>query len=158
MIQDYNSRNSRNHRKIKENPTFSWFKEYLDKETSEENIKKVVETCDQDNKSLLFYACYYNYQNLVLYLLKKGAKCFLESKQNQNLFHICCFYGHSECISYIWNFHLIKKKIKLYFKYRELVRQFKITKLEYSNLNQLKNNQKKLLNYSQFQIEILNLL
>ena len=43
---------------------------------SPKEIKNAVQACDESGKTLLHYAGYYNYVNLVLYLLNKGADPF----------------------------------------------------------------------------------
>lgn len=55
---------------------------------------------------------YYNYQNIILYLMQKGADPFITDQKGRNCFHILGFKGLTECIVIIFNYlrHVIRKK------------------------------------------------
>ncbi|CAD8044189.1 unnamed protein product [Paramecium primaurelia] len=70
--------------------------------SSVDNVKQVVNSKDQEGKTALFYACYFNFQNIVMFLLMKGADPFIISTSGYNVFYICAYRGHIECLQIIY--------------------------------------------------------
>jgi len=70
----------------------------------------------------LTFLSYYNYQNIILYLLTKGADPFIVDNKGRNCFHILGFKGLSDCINIILNYqrHIIRKQaLALLKKYKK---------------------------------------
>lgn len=69
-----------------------------------DEVAKLVNTIDEEGKPPLQYAAYYNYKNLVLYLLTKGANWLAVNRNGKNIFHIACYMGHVDLISLVVNY------------------------------------------------------
>ncbi len=69
---------------------------------------------------------YYNYRNLVLYLLSKGADPYQIDHEGKSPYHIVSYYGRYECASLIINYekHILRRDLKFYLK--ELMHEYKI--------------------------------
>lgn len=74
----------------------------------------LVNQKDGDNRTALFYAVYYNYENLVLYLLTKGADPYLIDGENQNIFHVIMQYGRFKCLQLIMNYERHELRVELF--------------------------------------------
>lgn len=59
-----------------------------------DNISKCISALDDEGKTPIHYTAYYNYKNLALYFLMKGANPFLASREGKTIFHVGCFMGH----------------------------------------------------------------
>jgi ankyrin repeat protein len=116
---------------------------------SPEKIMHYIKTEDETGKTLIFYAAYYNYQNLVLYLLGKGADPLKVDDNGVSIFHICAYRGYQEVINLVLNYqrHTLRRK---YFQViKDLKKQFKIKKSDVNkgvlvspdaHLDHVKNN------------------
>ncbi|EAS06627.2 ankyrin domain protein (macronuclear) [Tetrahymena thermophila SB210] len=96
----------------------------LEKNGQTIEITRICNSMDAEGKTPLFYACYYNFQNLVMYLLMKGADPYITAQNGQNVFHLCCFMGHTECIALILNFERHKDRIKLFQDLKQEMKQY----------------------------------
>ena len=81
-------------------------------------------------KKILFLNSYYNYKNLVLYLLKKGCDPYKSDKQGQNIFHLVCFYGRFDCLSLILNYERHLERVKLTILVKELMKEYKFKRTD----------------------------
>ncbi|CAD8132274.1 unnamed protein product [Paramecium pentaurelia] len=88
------------------------------------NVEEIINSKDSEGKTPLFYACYYNFKNIVMYLLVKGADPFLTSKSGFNVFHVCAQRGHFECLQILFQMFRHRQNI---LKWEEL----KITMKKY---------------------------
>jgi hypothetical protein len=74
-------------------------------------LLRVIFFPSKPSEDLPDFPSYYNYQNIVLYLLTRGADPFIADNKDRNCFHILGFKGLTECIILILNFlrHKIRK-------------------------------------------------
>ncbi|EGR33877.1 hypothetical protein IMG5_033560 [Ichthyophthirius multifiliis] len=98
--------------------------QHLQKINQESEIIRLVNSMDMEGKTPLFYACYYNFQNLIVYLLTKGSDPFIITSSGQNLFHLCCYLGHSECISLVLNYCKHIDRLKLFQNIKQEMKQY----------------------------------
>ena len=71
---------------------------------NDEDIYKLVNIEDNLGRSPIFYAAYFDYRNLVLYLQIKGADPTLFDVEGNSVFHLCCDLGHYQSLLMIMNF------------------------------------------------------
>ncbi|CAD8136125.1 unnamed protein product [Paramecium octaurelia] len=81
------------------------------------NTEEIINSKDLEGKTPLFYACYYNFKNIVMYLLMKGADPLLTSKSGFNVYHVCAQRGNLECLQILCN--MFRHKLNM-IKWEEL--------------------------------------
>ena len=77
---------------------------FNDNKVRPDDIKRILNTSDGENRTCLFYACYYDYRNLVLYLIIKGANITDKDSDSKSIFHWLCYYGNFRSLTMIKNF------------------------------------------------------
>ncbi|KAM3136330.1 hypothetical protein pb186bvf_011629 [Paramecium bursaria] len=117
----------------------------------------IVNSKDPEGKTPLFYACYFNFQNIVMYLLMKGADPFLITQSGINVFHICCYRGHLECVQIIYHYLRHKSNMEYTEKLKQSQRKYSFKKSDVQ-LGQLLSSDKHLKQtqqrFAQFQKEV----
>jgi hypothetical protein len=67
-------------------------------------LQQLLNTKDPEGRTPLFYACYYNYKNLVLFLLLKGADPSIVDFNQVNLVHVLVDQGNYESLVMLINY------------------------------------------------------
>lgn len=98
---------------------------FLNKQ-DENSIYRLVNSRDHLNRDPIFYACFYDYRNLVLYLLMKGADTDTKDIEGNSIFHILCNWGHYRSLLMIKNWLYYHERVKLYFHLHRLKLEKKI--------------------------------
>jgi hypothetical protein len=62
---------------------------------------------------MLFYASFFNYKNIVLYLMFKGGNPFIINSKNVSTFHVIADKGNLNALLMIFNFEYFKKREEL---------------------------------------------
>ena len=80
---------------------------------SANELEELVNEKDMDGRTALFHACFYNYKNIVLYLMMKGADPSVIDIHGNSVFHLLVYKGNIESLVMIINY--------FYFDLREYV-------------------------------------